>query len=225
MAGSSLNTRISALIEAKGMKPRTFALQCGLSPQTIHNIIGKRKSEPSFDVLKTILSTFEDISPDWLIHGTGKMFRAGSAIAKKVSSVSEPEFNYGKVPLVKVEALGGEGNTVFKIEQKDIQDYYVVPDFVNINFMLRVRGSSMYPKYTSGDVIACRVIKEDSFIQWGKVYVIATKEQGILVKRIKKSDKKSHIQAVSDNASFEPFDIPQEEIEGLALVVGVIRLE
>lgn len=83
----------------------------------------------------------------------------------------------------------------------------------------------MYPKYSSGDVVACRIIRESNFIQWNKTYVVATKEQGMLCKRLKPSDKESHILAVSDNQEYPPFDIPQAEITGIALIVGVIRLE
>lgn len=128
-------------------------------------------------------------------------------------------------PLVSVEALGGFGNADFSIKDSDIQDSYVVPDFNGIDFMIRVKGSSMYPKYASGDIVACRILKESTFIQWGKVHVIATKEQGILIKKIGISDKEAHIRAISINEEYAPFDVPENEITGMALVVGVIRLE
>ena len=83
----------------------------------------------------------------------------------------------------------------------------------------------MYPKYSSGDIIACRILHESKFIQWGKVYVVATKEQGMLVKRLEESQKEEHVLAVSDNLSYKQFDIPNDEILGIALVVGVVRME
>ncbi len=129
------------------------------------------------------------------------------------------------IPLVTTEAIGGFGNMQFAIREQDIQELYKVPDFINVDFMIRVKGSSMYPKYNSGDVVACRVIRESQFIQWNKVHVIATKEQGILIKRIDVSDEPNCLKAISDNKDYRPFEIPKEEITGLALVVGVIRLE
>ena len=112
----------------------------------------------------------------------------------------------------------------YTIEQKDIKAFYVVPDFTNIQFMMRVVGNSMYPKYNSGDVIACRVISDINFIQWNKVHVLATKTQGIMCKRLKKCDTKDHYLVVSDNKDYDPFEIPSKEITSLALVIGVIRL-
>lgn len=83
----------------------------------------------------------------------------------------------------------------------------------------------MVPKYNSGDLVACKkLVVSDIFFQWNKVYVLDT-EQGALIKRVKKSVKESHIQLVSDNASYDPFDLHLSKIYAVALVVGVIRLE
>jgi len=130
-----------------------------------------------------------------------------------------------EIPLVSQEVAAGFGNENFAIKEEDIQARYVVPDFNGIDFMIRVKGSSMYPKYSSGDVIACRILKERNFIQWNKTYVVATKEQGMICKRLLPSKKKDFIQVVSDNKDYPPFDIPEKEITGIALIVGVIRLE
>ena len=55
--------------------------------------------------------------------------------------------------------------------------------------------------------------------------MIATREQGILVKRIKQADDSNCLLAISDNKDYDPFLIPLDEITGVAVVVGVIRLE
>lgn len=132
----------------------------------------------------------------------------------------------GALPLVSFTAIGGFGNSNFAIEEKDVKDYYVIPKFKHkkVDFMIEVEGSSMYPKYNSGDVVACRIINEEGFIQWNKTHVVATKDQGVIIKRIKEADNGSLLM-VSDNKSYDPFLVPREEIEGIALVVGVIRLE
>lgn len=180
-------------------------------------------TEPPIDYLLALVKKC-NVSYAWLFEGLEDL---DSPMKIKSQMVRESAGKYipNSVPLIRVEAFGGIGNSVFNIEEKDIQAYYVVPDFTNVNFMIRVKGSSMYPKYNSGDVIACRILKEIKFIQWGKVYVIATKEQGILIKRLKKAKLETNIIALSDNPSYDPFEIPMNEIEGIAVVMGVIRLE
>ena len=130
------------------------------------------------------------------------------------------------VPLVYEFAVAGFGNSDFCIKEQDVKDYYVIPKFqyTHIDFMIEVHGSSMVPKYNSGDVIACCILRERNFIQWNKSHVIATREQGVLLKRLLPGNSE-HITAISDNKEYPPFDIPMSEITGIALVVGVIRLE
>ena len=83
----------------------------------------------------------------------------------------------------------------------------------------------MYPKYSSGDILACRKIVEVTFIQWGKIYVIDS-QQGAMVKRLFEIEGDvDHILCKSDNENYPPFKLPKDEIRSLSIVVGAIRLE
>jgi hypothetical protein len=55
--------------------------------------------------------------------------------------------------------------------------------------------------------------------------VVATKDQGILIKRIKPSSEKDTVTMVSESEDYDPFNVAMDEITGLAIVVGMIRLE
>ena len=102
---------------------------------------------------------------------------------------------------------------------------YVVPVFKGADFLISVKGSSMYPKYNSGDIVACkRLAMSDLFFQWNKVYVLDT-DQGPLIKRVKPGSDKEHVTIVSDNERYEPFELSLDHIYHVALVIGVIRLE
>lgn len=153
-------------------------------------------------------------------------------------SVAEPNENYknkqrtlipgyGKgIKLIPIEAMAGYGAGEIQVMEYEAGDY-IVPEFeeLNVDYMIRVKGSSMYPKYNSGDLIACKkLFLSDLFFQWNKVYVLST-EQGALVKRIHKGSDKEHILLVSDNPKYEPFEIHLSKVYAVALVVGVIRLE
>ncbi len=152
------------------------------------------------------------------------MLKSSEMQANEPSAEYKPEVKR-MTPLLPVDAIAGFGSGNWSITENDIQDRYLVPDFNSIDFMVRVKGSSMYPKYSSGDIVACKRIQNESFIQWNKTYVIATKEQGIMVKRIRKSEKDDHYLLVSDNKDYSPFEVPKNDIDGIAIVVGTIRLE
>jgi repressor LexA len=178
------------------------------------------------------LAYYPQINPEWLLTGKGDMLKKN--IDDFSISLHEPGELYESInkedkgyPLINATAIGGTGNAVFGFTDRDVKAYYKIPKFSHkkVDFMIEVEGSSMYPKYNSGDVVACTVINENSFIQWNKAHVIATQDQGIIIKRIKKSLIEDCLCMISDNPSYDAFEVPKSEINGIALVVGVIRLE
>jgi repressor LexA len=152
---------------------------------------------------------------------------ADKLLAERVSDFSLQLSKEGTFPIVSVESIAGFGSANFSIEKKHIEDYCTIPIWKDrkIDFVVPVRGQSMLPKYKSGDLVACKIITEGTFIQWNEIHVIATREQGILLKRLKKSTIEKHITAISDNPEYDPFDIPEDEITGIALVIGGVSLE
>ena len=217
-----ITDRILKVLEIKGITKYKFHKDLGLS-----NGFLDKSREIGTDKYANILEYFSDINSEWLLTGKGEMLK-GKRAYKNIESTEEPVSAYGLkkgIPLVSIEDIGGFGSSDFSIRDQDIQDRYIVPDFTNIDFMIRVKGSSMYPKYNSGDIVACRIINNSEFIQWNKVHVIATNEQGMLIKRIKEGRDNDVLKIVSDNKDYDSFFLPKNEITGMALVIGVIRLE
>jgi phage repressor protein C with HTH and peptisase S24 domain len=212
--------RLYQYIDYKGYKPTIFEKDIGLSSGYL-SVQRKRNADIGETVVNKINDNCQDLSIEWLITGKGSMLRTDQPIeAIKIENETSDAY-----PLIDLFAAAGFGSVNFGIEKKDVKEYYIIPKFqdLKIDFMIEVTGSSMYPKYSSGDIIACTIIRESKFIQWNKVHVIATTEQGLLVKRIREHDDHS-ILAISDNTDYPPFKVPLDEITGIALVVGVIRL-
>ena len=240
---SNIKERILYILEIKGIVKEKFFQKIGM---TYGNFTGKAKNTPlNSNAIGNILLEIPDINPEWLLTGKGEVLK-DTAVYKKLEDTEVLKLELTKelkeleksdikltqakkllIPFVGIQAVGGFGNQDFSIQEQDVKNYYVVPKFQGrrIDFMIEVSGASMYPKYNSGDVVACTIIRDSQFLQWNKVHVIATQEQGILIKRIKKGPDNNTITAVSDNKTYDPFDIPINEITGIALVVGVIRLE
>lgn len=217
---SLIKQNILQFIDTKGISKYKFYQKTGITRGVLDQNNGMSEENTT-----RFLACFPEVNPEWLITGHGEMLKKDQPVI-----VKERKANYGNlkpIPLVSVTAVGGFGNNSFAIEERDVKDYYVIPKFKHkkVDFMIEVEGSSMYPKYNSGDVVACTVINENSFIQWNKTHVIATKEQGIIIKRIKKGSIEDKLCMISDNKDYDPFEVPKEDITGIALVVGVIRLE
>ncbi len=194
--------------------------------QKYSNYRGKSKlSSPSADVFVEISTKYSDINIEWLLTGKGRMLKEEDHDDNEKASINSIIRNRQGIPLIPTDAMAGHGAGSMQIMDYETS-YYEVPEFTELRaeFMIRVKGSSMYPKYSSGDLLACKKVSLGTFFQWNKVYVLDT-EQGPLVKRVKPSSKEEYITLVSDNPNYDPFDINLEEIHSIACVLGVIRLE
>ncbi len=215
---SPIKQRILLFAETLGISKRKFYEIIGVSRGTLESNTGITE-----DIMAKFIAKYPNIELEWLITGREPMLKDQER--KEVSIASIARTGCEGIPLVSMEVAAGFGSGDFAITDQDIEANYVVPDFNGIDFMIRVKGSSMYPKYSSGDIIACRKLNDSQFIQWNKCHVIATREQGLLVKRLKKGTSEERILAISDNKEYDPFEIPLAEVTGIAIVIGVIRLE
>lgn len=208
--------RIRSYLEYKGISDYRFEKDMSLSK----GYINKAKN-PTADVLIKMCGIYTDLSSEWLLRGEGEMLKGETqAIALKANS------NEKLIPLYRNEAAAGFGTADFAIRPEDIEGYYKIKEFMNADFMLHVRGDSMLPLYKPGDTIAVREIKECNFIQWGKPHLIAARYQGLLIKRLYPSEQDDTVSAVSDNKEvYPPFRIPMEDITGIALIIGTVRLD
>lgn len=160
--------------------------------------------------------------PMWaeLESDSRRMSAEGPAAVRRNAGVS------GKaLPLIPFDAVAGPGNPVYEDER--IEDYYTVSEFKDSDFLIRVKGDSMSPHFTGGDLLACKRIAMDQtyFLQWGRCYVILTRSQGAMVKRVQPSGRDGWIKCVSDNDKYAPFEVPMDDVVSVALVNGSISLE
>lgn len=105
--------------------------------------------------------------------------------------------------------------------------YISVPQFRDVDFYIRVRGDSMYPKYRHGDIIPVKQVDSTSFFVYYEPYAIVTKTNNqLLIKYIHPhSEDKNKLLLVSYNSDkFPPQEIDKEEIEKLFHIKGSIGL-
>lgn len=214
--------RISTIVEKFGNGKNTvFASLIGVSEANVRNY--KNGVMPKADFLEKIARSF-DININWLLTGEGNMLRTESEMEENISVAHPSDSPMEGIPLIPISAMAG----AFTGEQTVLEyecERFVVPTFKGAEFLISVKGSSMYPKYNSGDIVACKRLPMDElFFQWNKVYVLDT-DQGPLIKRVKPGSDKEHVLIVSDNERYEPFELPLNRIYHVALVIGVIRLE
>ena len=214
-----MKKRLIDFLTYLGIGQNKFEKKCGLSIGFVNTL----KGNATIKTLNKIEATYPELNLEWLKTGEGKMLRSSLHKDEQNKEIAAIQADYG-IPLIPLDAFAGFGTD----NSVQIFDYecekYVIPNFRGAEFLIPVRGSSMYPKYASGDIVACKKLPLDTFFQWNKVYVLDT-EQGVLIKRVKQANDDSFILLVSENEKYEPFNIRRSDIHSLAIVIGVIRLE
>lgn len=224
----SIKDRVYEFCSEMGIKIRDFERTCNLS----NGYVSSMRTGFGREKLNNVLLAYPQLNREWLLYGEGEMLRNSLVAMHKetldnMRSNLKPQSGTDGLPLIPIDAVAGfNGWDESGISELDCARYDV-PDFAaaHADFLIRVSGSSMYPKYSSGDILACRKIDEITFIQWGKIYVIDSR-QGAMVKRLFPIEGDSAmLLCKSDNPNYPPFELPKEEIRSISIVVGAIRLE
>lgn len=96
-----------------------------------------------------------------------------------------------------------------------------VPGFGDCDFALNIWGDSMSPTLLNGSIALCQEWKQ-SFIEYGFIYLIITKECHRMIKFIKPGSSEERITCESENEFYQPFEIKKEDILRLFMVKGCI---
>lgn len=209
-------SRLDSYLNYKGLNDNKLTVETGIS----NGLIGKARKRGSLsqDNISKILHKYSELDANWLLTGSGEMLKSGIPIAISAENPTEG------IPLIPVDAMAGYGAGESQVMEFE-SERFVVPTFRGADFLIQVKGSSMYPKYNSGDIVACKkLFMDDLFFQWNKVYVLDT-EQGALIKRIDQGADPDHVMIVSDNEKYRPFALHKSKINAISIVMGVIRLE
>lgn len=213
--GANFIERLQYFMENKGINDNQMTVAAGLSVGLLGKLKKNGKGMSSVNIEK-ILSSYPELNAEWLLTGKGDMI-------KESQSIKLSEDGTG-IPLIPVEAMAGcfTGSQTVLLQECE---RYVVPAFKNADFLIRVSGDSMVPRYFSGDMVACKMLSlADIFFQWGKVYVLDT-DQGALIKKVERGSSSDTITLVSENQAYQPFELLIRQVYHIAIVMGLIRTE
>lgn len=140
--------------------------------------------------------------------------------------VFDKQNNDTTIPLVPLSAMAGKltGFSLDGITETDCEK--IISPIKGVDLAVPVSGESMSPIYPNGSRVLVQEINPNSFIEWGKVYVLNTCN-GIIIKQLRKSEKEGYVSCYSlnDNNIYAPFDIPTADIYGWYKVLMCLSLQ
>ena len=110
--------RLVKIIESEGLTARQFAAEIGVSAGTISNILGGRNNA-SLEIMVKILNRFRTISCDWLVLGSGTMYRPNGGVTQ-TSLFGDMRPIDREVPAEASEEAAVETTTPLRIDSKPV---------------------------------------------------------------------------------------------------------
>ena len=214
-----IKERLIEFIRSQGISKSEFEKKSCLSNGYINNI----REGMGADKVENVLKAFPMLNRSWLITGEGNMITEESASSNMNNEV--PKISYTKgTPYYNVDFIGGFD--IVLNDQTTIPEYLI--DFKKYNdatCWCNVTGHSMEPEITHGDIIALKRIEDFSFLPYGEVYAIVTRNGMRTIKRLGPSANKDCYSLIPTNKSPEygVQDLPKDMIYIVFQVLGCMK--
>lgn len=200
---NSIRGRLNKVAEYANIPIVELIKRTGLKESVFNSIFTQNRI--SEDIASNICLSIPAINIDWLTTGRGDMLNENAD--KDTLGINNIAFVNSYEKELIFSRLEG----------------YSIPDFIGADFLTRIRGKAMEPVYHHGDIIACKLIPDILYIEYGLNYLILTK-QGGMIRKLMPGDN-CYIARSTNSTSFPDIPLQKDVIEKLAKVIGVIRLE
>ena len=222
-----IDEKITAIINHFQLNNYAFSKRIGVTGTTIDSIVNgrpqpdgtRKKTKPGYDVLSAIIDQF-NINPDYLFGKSDVMLKQDVANIQTYSGVPQvvavnqnDEENVVYVP-VKARAgyLDGYGDS----EYIETLPSFHMPQLTNGTYRcFEVQGNSMVRTFFDGDLVFGKYVEDLTDIKDGRVYVIVSKNDGIVLKRvINRIEERGKLILKSDNkdGNYPTYTIDAEDI-------------
>lgn len=207
--------RLIEFIKYKGLSLSKFEKYVGLSNGYVYNISKGIGS----DKLQRILAKFPELNQDWIISGEGEMLKSAPEIASAQGD-SMKEYETWLLPMDShggsLSGIPADGTLLQNCER-------VISPIKGVDFAISVYGDSMAPEYPSGSRVLIKRINPESFIEWGRTYVLDTCN-GVLIKEVLHCQREGYItcHSINPDPKYADFDIPMADVYGMYRVLMVM---
>lgn len=196
--------KIKAFMQEKGLKQLDLVEITGIRQNVISEIMhGKRNIQPLVDAI----AEHYEINKEWLTDETMPIH----------------SFTSG-VPYFDVDFLGGF-DIMFNDQTVNPEYYIDFKPFQKATCWCNITGHSMEPEINHGDIIALRRIDDWSFLPFGEIYAIVTRNNMRTVKRLGPGSTDDTYMLIPSNKSgdYSRQEIRKDDIFAVFEVLGCMK--
>ncbi|MFD2744366.1 MULTISPECIES: XRE family transcriptional regulator [Sphingobacterium] len=212
---SNISTNLKFLRKKKGLTQQQFADALAIKRASV-GAYEEDRAEPKYELLKKIADFFDltmDELVDQMIDEKWKPAPRGSAANLRVLSITVDKDDQENIELVPVKASAGYMNGYGDPEYVRELPRFSLPMFNQGTYRaFEIKGDSMLPLPT-GSIIIAEYVENWIDIKIGQTYVVVSKSDGIVYKRIGQKFKEDKgLRLVSDNKTYEPYWVESADI-------------
>lgn len=212
-----MNERMNFFIQSLGISVSEFERLCNLS----NGAVSKMGDNTRTSTLDKISKVYPTLNIVWLRTGEGEMIKG--SVTQTSHGNNSPNINDNQVgtrPRIPMTVAAGL-LTGFSdsIKSSDCEQMPIIKAFPPYDCTMIVKGDSMEPKFEGGDEIAIRKVSD--IIEWGKTYVLDTRDGAVLKRLYDSGDK---FKCVSFNSEYPDFEVNKDDVFGVYKVVGLLRI-
>ena len=170
----------------------------------------EERAEPRIEVLEIAGDIFK-LTLDELLRKNLNETKGGSYLAKRRAQKLAAASN--DIQLVPVKAAAGYLAGYADPEFLDELNTFTLPMLAPGNYRaFEIVGDSMLPT-PSGSVIVGEKVNDIEDVKSNQTYIVVSRNEGIVYKRVMKNNKlKNKITLVSDNTSYQPYNVNTEDV-------------
>lgn len=207
--------RLIEFIENINISRAEFERRSGLA----NGYVKKLKGNLGENKLNDILRAFPNLNRVWLLTGEGDMLNNTTTDSSQThGNINTLQNTIKYYPNVN----GSMGGVQFLDDPNEMVCDITIPGYSDCKFAINAYGDSMYPLIKSGQIILMSEWYE-SFIDWGRIYLVVTKSGYRVIKRLYPGASNTTITCKSENPETNPpFEIEKSDINKVYLVKGWI---
>ncbi len=208
MPQSFAGQNLKYLRKLRGLTQEEFATKLGIK-RSLLGAYEEERAEPRLDVLETISDLFKVSLDDLLRRDISEV--KGSYLAKRRQQKLLAENNL--IHFVPVKAAAGYLAGYADEEFIDELNTFTLPMLGGGHYRaFEIIGDSMLPT-PSGSVIVGQKMDNIEEVKSNNAYIVLSRNEGIVYKRVVKNNRaKNKLTMVSDNPTFQPYQMNAEDV-------------
>lgn len=212
---ASIANNLKFLRKQKGLTQQEFADEMEIKRASV-GAYEEGRAEPKYELLDKI-ARFYELTMDELVNETidaeWKPSPRSNGNNVRVLSITVDREDRENIELVPVKASAGYLNGYGDPEYVAELPKFSLPMFTQGTFRaFEIQGDSMLP-LPHGSFIIGEYVEDWNSIKAGQTYVIVSKNEGVVYKRIgQKYKEEKGLQLVSDNRIYDPYWIPANDV-------------